>query len=95
MEDKIMTEMNKLNAETLEKVAGGQMNVVNNPHEGYAYVNCRREPDLNAPVFFTIPNGTEVFPTGRVVRNNGFDWYEINLAGAYDYGWVAGHLIGH
>ena len=40
-----MTEMNRLNAETLEKVAGGQINVVNNPHKGYAYVNCRKEPD--------------------------------------------------
>ena len=68
------------------------------PHSSDALsdIECEKtEPDLNAPVFFTIPNGTEVFPTGRVVRNNGFDWYEINLAGAYDYGWVAGHLIGH
>ena len=89
-----MAEMNKLNAEALEKVAGGQMNVVNNPHEGYPYVNCRKEPSLSAESFFTIPSGTEVFPTGRVVYNDGINRYEINLAGAYDYGWVAGHLIG-
>ena len=89
-----MTDMNRINAQELEQVTGGQMNVVYNPHEGYPYVNCRKEPSLSAESFFTIPNGTEVFPTGRVVYNDGINWYEINLAGAYDYGWVAGHLIG-
>ena len=85
----------KINVNDLEQVVGGKQNVVNNPHKGYAYVNCRKEPRLDADVFFTIPNGTEVYPTGNVVHNDGFDWYEINLAGAYDYGWVAGHLIGY
>ena len=89
-----MTEMNKINEKELEQVTGGEMNVVNNPHQGYSYVNCRKEPGLQSEVFFTIPNGTEVFPTGRVVFKDGINWYEINLAGAYDYGWVAGHLIG-
>ncbi len=89
-----MTDMKNLNVNELDQVVGGTENVVNNPHKGYDYVNCRKEPDLNSEVFFTIPNGTEVFPTGRVVNNNGFDWYEINLAGAYTTGWVAGHLIG-
>lgn len=90
-----MTKYNKLNEKELEQVVGGKENVVHNPHKGYAYVNCRKEPSLKADVFFTIPNGTEVYPTGRIVNNDGFDWYEINLAGAYDYGWVAGHLIGY
>lgn len=90
-----MTDMNRLNAEALDKVVGGTESIVNNPHKGFDYVNCRREPNLNSDIFFSIPNGTEVYPTGRVVKNNGFDWYEINLAGAYETGWVAGHLIGH
>ncbi len=90
-----MTDTNRINMNELDQVTGGKENVVNNPHKGYSYVNCRKEPRLDAEVFFTIPNGTEVYPTGNVVHNDGFDWYEINLAGAYDYGWVAGHLIGH
>jgi len=90
-----MNEMNKLNAKALENVVGGTKNVVYNDHKGYEYVNCRKAPGLDAEIFFTIPNGTEVFPTGNVVYKDGFDWYEIHLAGAYDYGWVAGHLIGH
>lgn len=89
-----MKNMEKLNAKELENVAGGQMNVVNNPHNGYEYINCKKEPGLDSEVFFTIPNGTELFPTGRVILKDGINWYEINLAGAYDYGWVAGHLIG-
>ena len=94
MEDLKMLVMKELNNEMLAKVIGGKKNVVHNPHKGYSYVNCRREPRLDAEVYFTIPNGTEVFPTGNVVHNDGIDWYEINLAGAYTYGWVAGHLIG-
>ena len=90
-----MTEMNRLNAETLEKVAGGQINVVNNPHKGYAYVNCRKRPGLNEPVLLKIPNGETVFPTGKRVKKDGFTWVQINLAGGYDYGWVAAHLIGY
>ena len=90
-----MKDMNQLSEQELEKVAGGQMNVVNNTNKGYTYANCRKEPSLASEVIFTIPNGTEVFPTGKVVFNDGINWYEINLAGAYDYGWVAGNLIGH
>ena len=45
-------------------------------------------------VFFTIPNGTQVYTTGRKVKKDGYVWYEIMLAGAYDTGWIAGSLIG-
>ena len=68
--------------------------IVNNSHAGYSYANCRVNPGLDSDILFTIPNGTRVFTTGRVVNRNGFDWYEVHLAGAYDYGWIAGHLIG-
>lgn len=89
-----MAEMKELNNELLEDVVGGKENVVNNTHKGYSYVNCRKNPGLDEPVYFTIPNGTEVYPTGNMVNKDGIDWYEINLAGDYTYGWVAGHLIG-
>ena len=69
-------------------------NIVNNSHAGYSYANCRENPGLNSDVLFTIPNGTRVYTTGRVAHKDGFDWYEVHLAGAYDYGWIAGHLIG-
>ena len=68
--------------------------IVNNSHAGYSYANCRVNPGLDSDILFTIPNGTRVYTTGRVVNRNGFDWYEVHLAGAYDYGWIAGHLIG-
>ena len=61
----------------LEQVVGGKKNVVHNPHRGYNYVNCRKKPGVHQPVYFTIPNGEEVFPTGKKVRKDGFDWYEI------------------
>ena len=68
--------------------------IVNNRHAGYAYANCRKHPGLDSEVLFTIPNGTRVYTTGNVSHKNGYDWYEIHLAGSYDYGWIAGHLIG-
>ena len=74
-----MTDMNKINFEALENVAGGAE---------------RKEPGLNSKVFFTIPNGTVVTTTGRKVKKDGYVWYEIMLAGAYDTGWIAGSLIG-
>lgn len=89
-----MEEMNKLNKEALDEVVGGMKDVVYNDHPGYPYANCRKHPGLDAEILFTIPNGTRVFPTGKVVYKDGYNWYEINLAGAYTYGWVTGHLIG-
>ena len=88
-----MTEMNKINVETLENVAGGyELHTVHN--DSVSYANCRKEPGLNSKVFFTIPNGTQVTTTGRKVKKDGYVWYEIMLAGAYDTGWIAGSLIG-
>ena len=90
-----MSEMKKINEAALENVVGGARRVVYNDHPGYAYANCRRTPGLNSEVYFTIPNGTEVETTGNVIHRDGYDWYEVNLAGAYDYGWIAGNLIGY
>ena len=91
----MMSEMKKMNPETLDKVIGGVQNIVYNDASGYAYAQCREEPGLSSKVLFTIPNGTEVFPTGNVVNKDGYDWYEIKLSGAYECGWIAGSLIGY
>jgi hypothetical protein len=87
-----MTDMNKINFEALENVAGGAERKVYN--DAVSYANCRKEPGLNSKVFFTIPNGTVVTTTGRKVKKDSYVWYEIMLAGAYDTGWIAGSLIG-
>ena len=88
-----MTDMNKINVAALENVAGGyETHTVHN--DAVSYANCRKEPGLNSNVFFTIPNGTQVYTTGRKVKKDGYVWYEIMLAGAYDTGWIAGSLIG-
>ena len=89
-----MTDMNKINFEALENVAGGyERHTVHN--DAVSYANIRKEPGLNSKVFFTIPNGTVVTTTGRKVKKDGYVWYEIMLAGAYDTGWIAGSLIGY
>ena len=88
-----MTEMNKINFEALENVAGGyERHTVHNDEVSYA--NIRKEPGLNSKVFFTIKNGEQVLTTGKKVKKDGYVWYEIMLAGAYDTGWIAGSLIG-
>ena len=88
-----MTDMNKINFEALENVAGGyEKHTVHN--DAVSYANIRKEPGLNSKVFFTIKNGEQVLTTGKKVKKDGYVWYEIMLAGAYDTGWIAGSLIG-
>ena len=88
-----MTDINKINEEALENVNGGTLRTVHNDSVGHA--NIRQSPGLNSEVFFTIKNGQQVDMTGRKMANDGYVWYEINLAGAYDTGWIAGSLIGY
>ena len=65
-----MTDMNKMSVEALENVAGGyETHTVHN--DAVSYANCRKEPGLNSKVFFTIPNGTQVYTTGRKVKKDG------------------------
>jgi len=88
-----MTDMNKINVEALENVAGGyEKHTVHN--DAVSYANIRKAPGLDSKVFFTIKNGEQVLTTGRKVKKDGYVWYEIMLAGAYDTGWIAGSLIG-
>ena len=88
-----MTDMNKINFEALENVAGGyEKHTVHN--DAVSYANIRKAPGLDSKVFFTIKNGEQVITTGKKVKKDGYVWYEIMLAGAYDTGWIAGGLIG-
>jgi uncharacterized protein YgiM (DUF1202 family) len=88
-----MTEMNKINFEAVENVAGGyEKHTVHN--DAVSYANIRKAPGLDSKVFFTIKNGEQVITTGKKVKKDGYVWYEIMLAGAYDTGWIAGSLIG-
>ena len=88
-----MTDMNKVNFEALENVAGGyERHTVHN--DAVSYANIRKAPGLDSKVFFTIKNGEQVLTTGKKVKKDGYVWYEIMLAGAYDTGWIAGSLIG-
>ena len=62
--------MNNINVEALENVAGGyEVRAIHN--DAVDYVNIRKEPGLNSKVFFTIPNGTQVYTTGRKVKKDG------------------------
>ena len=88
-----MTDMNKINVEALENVAGGyEKHTVHN--DAVSYANIRKAPGLDSKVFFTIKNGEQVITTGKKVKKDGYVWYEIMLAGAYDTGWIAGSVIG-
>ena len=88
-----MTDMNKINVEALENVAGGyEKHTIHN--DAVSYANIRKAPGLDSKVFFTIKNGEQVITTGKKVKKDGYVWYEIMLAGAYDTGWIAGSLIG-
>ena len=88
-----MTEMNKINFEELEIVAGGKDVQVKNPSVPYA--NLRKAPGLDAPIKCKLDNGDWVCTTGRKVTKDGYTWYEVYVIGAEDFGgWISGSLIG-
>ena len=88
-----MTDMNKINVEELENVAGGKDVRVNNPSVGYA--NLRDKPGLNSKVICKLDNGDWVGTTGRKEKKDGYVWYEVYVIGSEDFGgWIAGSLIG-
>ena len=88
-----MTDIKKISEEALENVVGGKRVVVHNDAVNYA--NIRVTPGLNTEVLFTVKNGTELETTGNKISRDGYTWYEVYLAGAYDYGWISGSLIGY
>ena len=85
--------MKKINDDALENVTGGKTVTVHNDSVNYA--NIRRTPGLNTEVLFTVKNGTQLMTTGNKITRDGYTWYEVMLAGAFDYGWIAGSLIGY
>lgn len=87
-----MAEMNKINADALENVAGGATRTVANDAVNYA--NVREKPGLNTKVMFKIPNGEKVYTTGKKVTKDGYVWYEI-VCNQHPNGWIAGSLIGY
>ena len=56
-----MSEMNKINVDALENVAGGKNVQVNNPSVPYA--NLRTKPGLDAPIKCKLDNGDWVCTT--------------------------------
>lgn len=88
-----MENLNKINEEALENVVGGVKRIVHN--DAVSYANIREKPGLDSRVFFTVDNGEAVYTTGNKITRDGYTWYEIHLAGKYDYGWIAGSLIGY
>ncbi len=87
-----MTEMNKINAEALENVTGGVKRIVDN--DAASYANVRENPGLGSKVMFKVPNGADVYTTGRKVTKDGYVWYEI-FCNEHPNGWIAGSLIGY
>ena len=88
-----MSDFNKINDEALENVTGGVKRTIHNDAVGYA--NVREQPGLDTNVYFTLNNGTEVETTGNTITRDGYTWYEVCLKYPYDYGWIAGNLIGY
>ena len=88
-----MSDMNKVNDTALNEVVGGVRRTVHNDAVGYA--NVRSGAGLNSKVLLKLDNGTVVETTGNKIQRDGYVWYEIYLAGKYDYGWIAGSLIGY
>ena len=84
--------MNKISFEALEEITGGKIVTVANDAVNYA--NIRHTPGLNGKVAAKVYNGTKLRTTGLKVTKDGYVWYEVMLAGAYDTGWIAGSLIG-
>lgn len=82
-----MTDINKINDESLENVTGGRIRVVQNS----AGANIRSGPGTRYEKLYHLGNGREVETTGERVYSSadGFDWVELD-----DGGWVAAHLLG-
>ena len=83
-----MSDINKINDESLEEVSGGKRRMVKNTSVGYA--NLRESP--NGKVVGRVYNGEYVNTTGAHKFRGEYDWYEVAYDG--DIFWIAGSLIG-
>ena len=86
------TEFNKINDEALENVVGGAKRIVHN--DTVPYANVRDAAGLDSNVMFKVPNGADVYTTGRTKTRDGYTWYEI-YCDEHPNGWIAGSLIGY
>ena len=86
-----MTDMNKMNVEALENVAGGEWRQVNTRTVQNGVLRCG--PGTSYERITSYPNGTWVTTTGRSKYNpdDGRTWYELDSP---DYGWTAGRIVG-
>jgi len=84
-----MSEIKKLDEQSLENVVGGARKIVQNNIPGYDYANLRAEP--NGKEIGKIYNGEYVYTTGRRVKRGDYTWLEIDFAGGH--GWVAENLL--
>ena len=86
-----MSDMNKINDESLENVVGGKLRRIYNDSASYA--NIRGAAGLHSKVLFKMNNGEMVDTTGNHINRDNIEWYEIYLDDN-KYGWIAGHFIG-
>lgn len=84
--------MNQVHDAALENVIGGVKRIVKN--DAASYANVRAEAGLSGKVMFKVPNGGDVYTTGRKITKDGYTWYEI-LCNEHPNGWIAGSLIGY
>ena len=85
-----MSDMNKINDESLEEVVGGKLYTIRN--DDASYVNIRSGAGLDSRVLFKMNNGQKVDTTGNKIKRDGFVWCEIYLDND-QYGWVAQHFL--
>ena len=82
-----MSELNKINDEALEQVAGGKRRVVANDSE--TYVNVRSGPGTEFEKEYTLKNGSVVYTVRKVFNeDDGYYWTQID-----DGCWIASHLL--
>ena len=86
-----MADMNKINVNDLENVAGGEKRQVNTKTTQNGVL--RAGPGTSFDRITSYPNGTWVTTTGRSQHNDadGRTWYEIDSP---DHGWMAGRILG-
>ncbi|MBP3913722.1 MAG: SH3 domain-containing protein [Lachnospiraceae bacterium] len=82
-----MSEMNRINDEALEEVAGGKLRRVAN--DSANYVNVRSGPGTGFSKEYTLRNGCYVDTVRKVFNeDDGYYWTQID-----DGCWIASHLL--
>ncbi len=85
-----MSDMNKINEESLENVVGGAKRVVDTGDDRNAAI--RVAPGLNMEQTASLKNGTVVNATGNFKSVDGRNWAEIDFP---VHGWIKASIIGY